>query len=327
MKREGITKRTESEVLIKSGRRCCLCYGLYRNFDVKGGQIAHINHDSSNSKIDNLAFLCLEHHDLYDSRTSQSKGFSESELRHYRNMLYDYVENRSSTPKTDAILKHGNDHASSAVRENPIVTETDDIPLDENTDTLAFSAKGDAQPDARAVDYIANSTEEIQKELTFLSNRLKDLQKEKESAELLGISGSVRTADAEISTIRSRIEICGERNSIIEAGYELWDKIGFQLTCENGGFLDIWETIGEMKDAVFHSNPESDMRIPTIAHKYFREAIDSPFFTTFLVCLLYEDWDFEELGDYCDYYLFATPYLDDNSLFLIATWNTNDLLN
>jgi len=327
MKRERISKGMESDVLLKSGRRCCLCYGLYRNFEVKRGQVAHINHDSSNSEIDNLAFLCLEHHDLYDSRTSQSKGFSESELRQYRNMLYSYVENRSSNSKIESILKHPNDHVSPVIGEKPVIREPNDTSSGEKTDITTFRVREDKKMDAEGVDYITESSEEVQKELNFLSDRLKDLQKEKESAELLGISGSVKAVDAEISTILSRIEICRQRISIIEAGYELWDRIGFELTCQNGGFLDIWETVGEMKDGVFRSNPELEMRIPVAAHKYFRRAIDSLFFTTFVVCLLYEDWDFEEgtLGGYCDYYLFGTPYSDHNSLFLIATWTTNDL--
>lgn len=326
MIRAGITKGTEAEVLLKSGRRCCLCYGLHLDFDVKRGQLAHINRDSSNSQMDNLAFLCLEHHDLYDSRTSQSKGFSETELRQYRAMLYEYVGNRSSTTtKTDSILKQVDDCILPAVEDNPTATETKNTTSDDNTGTLAFNTENNEQKDVGIVDYIANSTEDVQKELTFLSDKLEDLQKEKESAVLLGISGSAKAVDAEIIKIRSRIEICRVRHSIIEAGYELWDRFGFQTTCENGGFLDIWETIGEMKDGVFHSNTESDLRIPITAHKYFREARDSSFFSSFLVCLLYEDWDLGKLGTYCDYYLFATPHLDNNSLFLLAAWNTNDL--
>ena len=94
MKRKRILKETESEILLKSGRRCCLCYGLYGDFKVKRGQLAHVNRDSSNSEFDNLAFLCLEHHDIYDSRTSQSKSITESEVKFYRNILYKDVENQ-----------------------------------------------------------------------------------------------------------------------------------------------------------------------------------------------------------------------------------------
>jgi hypothetical protein len=55
---------------------------------VRRGHIAHLNRDSSDSKFDNLVFLCLVHHDEYDSKPSQSKGFSVSEVREYRDRLY-----------------------------------------------------------------------------------------------------------------------------------------------------------------------------------------------------------------------------------------------
>lgn len=82
----------EAELLIRSGRRCCLCYGLGSDFEVKAGQIAHIDRDPSNNEIDNLSFLCLAHHDQYDSRTSQSKGFKPFELVEYRRRLHEKVE-------------------------------------------------------------------------------------------------------------------------------------------------------------------------------------------------------------------------------------------
>lgn len=78
----------ESQVLVRSKRRCCLCFGLHREVDEKAGQIAHLDHNPNNNDEDNLAFLCFEHHDRYDSRTSQSKGITEMEVRLYRNQLY-----------------------------------------------------------------------------------------------------------------------------------------------------------------------------------------------------------------------------------------------
>jgi len=58
------------------------------DFEVKTGQIAHVDHDPSNSRVGNLVFLCLEHHEAYDSRTSQSKGVTQEEVRLYRNILH-----------------------------------------------------------------------------------------------------------------------------------------------------------------------------------------------------------------------------------------------
>jgi hypothetical protein len=59
--------------------------------EVKTGQIAHLDRDRSNSTADNLAFLCLVHHDHYDSRTSQSKNLTVGEVKAYRTELYDQV--------------------------------------------------------------------------------------------------------------------------------------------------------------------------------------------------------------------------------------------
>jgi len=54
----------------------------------RDGQIAHLDHDRSNNKEDNLVYLCLRHHNMYDSKTSQSKGFTKGEMRHYREELF-----------------------------------------------------------------------------------------------------------------------------------------------------------------------------------------------------------------------------------------------
>jgi hypothetical protein len=78
----------EKAVLLASRRRCCLCVFLDGRDEVRRGQIAHLNHDAGDSKVENLVWLCLEHHDEYDGRTSQSKGFKPGEIRAYRDMLY-----------------------------------------------------------------------------------------------------------------------------------------------------------------------------------------------------------------------------------------------
>ncbi|WP_448268257.1 tetratricopeptide repeat protein [Nostoc sp. DSM 114159] len=90
--RKKISSDIETEVLYKSGRRCCLCFGLNNDFCEKPGQIAHLDRNNCNSKLENLAFLCLEHHDKYDTRTSQSKGWTIGEAKKYINDLHLAVE-------------------------------------------------------------------------------------------------------------------------------------------------------------------------------------------------------------------------------------------
>lgn len=89
--RKKPTPLTETDVLTRSRRRCCICFGLSRDIEIKRGQIAHLDWDRSNSSEENLAFLCFDHHDQYDSRTSQSKNFTISEVKKYREELYEHV--------------------------------------------------------------------------------------------------------------------------------------------------------------------------------------------------------------------------------------------
>jgi hypothetical protein len=85
--RKPIPPQVEMNILLGSARRCALCFGFEGDFTRKKGQIAHIDQDSSNPDEANLVYLCFEHHDEYDSSTSQSKGITQAELREYKKRL------------------------------------------------------------------------------------------------------------------------------------------------------------------------------------------------------------------------------------------------
>ena len=90
--RPSIPKEATTEVLTKSRRRCCICVALDGDLLEKQGQIAHLDHNPWNNAPDNLAYLCLAHHDRYDGSTSQSKGFTMEEIKVYRTKLWDAIE-------------------------------------------------------------------------------------------------------------------------------------------------------------------------------------------------------------------------------------------
>jgi len=90
-KRKNIPGPTEVEVLLRSARRCCVCFGLNRDLDEKRGQVSHLDRNPSNIDLENLVFLCLPHQDQYDTRTSQSKGLTIAEVKEYRSRLHDAV--------------------------------------------------------------------------------------------------------------------------------------------------------------------------------------------------------------------------------------------
>ena len=92
MKRKKLSKEQEVKILVLSRRRCCLCSGLNRDLQIKQGQIAHLDSNPENDNFDNLAFLCLSHHDSFDSTTSQSKGLIAEEVKIYRKELYEIID-------------------------------------------------------------------------------------------------------------------------------------------------------------------------------------------------------------------------------------------
>ena len=120
MARKPVPAETQVQVLVKSGRRCALCFGLGGKLDEVPGQIAHVNRDPENFALENLAFLCMPHHDAYDSKTSQSKGHVPGELIHYRDRLYAAVEKLEHL-RNDRI-------ATGAVTIEPSVLEHDRLP-------------------------------------------------------------------------------------------------------------------------------------------------------------------------------------------------------
>ena len=87
MSRKKVTTQMQADVLLKSRRRCCICFGLNRDTSIKQGQIAHLDHNPNNNKEDNLAFLCFDHHDQYDSKTRQSKNLTKLEVLYFKDEL------------------------------------------------------------------------------------------------------------------------------------------------------------------------------------------------------------------------------------------------
>jgi hypothetical protein len=87
-RRPTVPTSSQTKLLFQSGRRCAMCFGLNGDIEVKEGQIAHLDHDTSNNNPDNLAWLCLFHHDQYDSIRRQAKGIKLQEVKIYRTQLY-----------------------------------------------------------------------------------------------------------------------------------------------------------------------------------------------------------------------------------------------
>jgi hypothetical protein len=83
----------ELQVLDQSRRRCTLCFHLKGDLSEKHGQIAHLDDNPANYAEDNLAFMCMEHHSLYDSTTSQHKNYTVHEAKAARARLHQAIAN------------------------------------------------------------------------------------------------------------------------------------------------------------------------------------------------------------------------------------------
>ena len=102
-KRVAIPPSVRTAVLVKSCRRCCVCYGLDGDLKTRPGQIAHLDRDRSNAAPDNLAWLCLQHHDQLDSRTSQSLGLTTGEVKEFRARLWKAIQRGSHVNNIDVV--------------------------------------------------------------------------------------------------------------------------------------------------------------------------------------------------------------------------------
>lgn len=91
MKRPKPPKDVELQAILRSARRCAMCFALKGDNEIKEGQISHIDRDPTNNDPENLVFLCLPHHNNYDTKQSQAKNYSPDELKRYRATLDQYV--------------------------------------------------------------------------------------------------------------------------------------------------------------------------------------------------------------------------------------------
>jgi hypothetical protein len=175
MVRKGVPQQTQVAVLAACRRRCAICFGLSRHTGIKPGQIAHLDRDAANPSFDNLVFLCLDHHDQFDSRTSQSKGLTSDEVRRFRQELVTAIEHAwrqpitfgsAEAPAPDGVSGrwvHGDDFDSAEI-------EVEKLP-DNHVRVHAYALHGktrDTGPNLGELDFEGNLTNDA---VTFVDKR------------------------------------------------------------------------------------------------------------------------------------------------------------
>jgi hypothetical protein len=101
-RRVPLPPSVELEVVLRTRRRCPFCFGLQGDTRIQQGQIAHLDQDNTNVAQANLMFMCLTHHDQYDTKTRQSKGLSQAEAEAYQAELVEYLRVQQSAGWMDA---------------------------------------------------------------------------------------------------------------------------------------------------------------------------------------------------------------------------------
>lgn len=80
--------------MFKADLLCCVCEG-------RGHHIHHIDTDPSNNDIDNLVFLCFEHHQEVSVQGGMTRRLTPKLLQRYRADLHRKVEARRNLPRLD----------------------------------------------------------------------------------------------------------------------------------------------------------------------------------------------------------------------------------
>jgi|GEM_PF-6785963 len=86
--RQKIPHWLMAELRWLSGDRCCVCGNV-------GKHPHHLDLDRNNNVIDNLAWLCLDHHDDAESKGGLGRKLSEAAIRASRKAHYERIKERN----------------------------------------------------------------------------------------------------------------------------------------------------------------------------------------------------------------------------------------
>ncbi|MBX3468656.1 MAG: hypothetical protein KF878_17415 [Planctomycetes bacterium] len=208
-------------VILSSRRRCCFCFGHDADFTVKHGQIAHIDGDRTNDCPSNLAYVCLVHHNAYDSGSSQAKGLTPRELRACKAALEAEVRRRLPDIAMPDVA------ARRRLRSQPTPCEEEDdrrrdllacgagFLLPTNASSLLTHLRATGSPEVQRMLDLGQFVDDFGRELLILPPMPKYLEFVEGALEDAGdtdgsVGPSARSLLEEIRTYRIALEVEGE---------------------------------------------------------------------------------------------------------------------
>lgn len=90
-KRRKIPQYQREDILFDSDRKCCICRESHKKV-----QIHHLDGDPENNKTNNLAVLCLDHHDEASSKGAIGCRLSPGVIKKYRDEWLKIIRNKRS---------------------------------------------------------------------------------------------------------------------------------------------------------------------------------------------------------------------------------------
>jgi hypothetical protein len=105
--RKDFPEKVKFAVVTRCRRKCALCFVLLNDGNPKDGQLAHIDRDSANNEESNAAYLCLNHHNMYDATFPQTKSYMPDELREYQRILLASLESFQTGTEMKPTVKAG----------------------------------------------------------------------------------------------------------------------------------------------------------------------------------------------------------------------------
>lgn len=95
-KRIPIPQKVQREILFRNEACCCVC-------GKSNIIIHHIDGNNSNNDLNNLAVLCLEHHDLASSKSTTSRKLNPPLVRQFKRDWESRVANRRQVVRSKIV--------------------------------------------------------------------------------------------------------------------------------------------------------------------------------------------------------------------------------
>lgn len=181
------------------------------------------------------------------------------------------------------------------------------------------------------MEYISEDSKNLGKELLALKEKIKTLKMEQKSTIKLELDGTTIATQEEFSLLQKQCSNLERRINIINRGFPLFEKIGFENSLNACGMVHGWETLAQDLGALVFAFKNTKIRIPIDIQKKYKTTLRLKLFNLFIICWSFEPSENDELlsrpedefsikPEKVDFYLFGSHSASED-IFLIAEWS------